>query len=352
LFDFSTGDDAAEATPEARSISTLEAENLKDGRHRLSNKLNVFFRGIAGDGYLSVADNESGGDFKEAKTENKSGATASDKKLNDNTDKKLNDNHTSTTSRTVPLLTILWTRFFMLLVSPVMFMIGLFILIQGFALIFVVFKMAMKIMVIADIAKKIVVRLNAVFNVRFALTTEPSGEQAQGWLDHPNLKLNPAEKLLVQLEAGVVENVKSNVDNVNNERTRTVSNLSSPQTPRPTAEDQTKLAVSPISPAISPATSTPSQTSPIAISPASTTSDKSSFPKKPRSFWKIHGKKYDLTRFMDSHPGGSWPLILSKNSDCTYLFESYHIFPSRKRMEDQMAMYEIVVDAEGREETV
>jgi len=42
--------------------------------------------------------------------------------------------------------------------------------------------------------------------------------------------------------------------------------------------------------------------------------------------WTIHGKKYNLRPFFKQHPGGSWVLTAARGSDCTGLFESYHIF--------------------------
>ncbi|CAD7937604.1 unnamed protein product [Amoebophrya sp. A25] len=61
-----------------------------------------------------------------------------------------------------------------------------------------------------------------------------------------------------------------------------------------------------------------------------------------RPTWTIYGRQYDLTKLLDSHPGGKWPLLLTKNSDCTILFESYHTFADRERLAKWMAQYEIV----------
>lgn len=44
------------------------------------------------------------------------------------------------------------------------------------------------------------------------------------------------------------------------------------------------------------------------------------------SFWWIHGKEYDLTDFIDRHPGGLESILLGKGRDCTALVESYHAF--------------------------
>ena len=43
--------------------------------------------------------------------------------------------------------------------------------------------------------------------------------------------------------------------------------------------------------------------------------------------WNIYGKSYDLTEFINEHPGGSFILESTKNHpDITSLFESYHAF--------------------------
>lgn len=42
------------------------------------------------------------------------------------------------------------------------------------------------------------------------------------------------------------------------------------------------------------------------------------------SLWYIHGKAYDLEKFMSRHPGGYRPLMVSRGRDATELFESYH----------------------------
>lgn len=57
--------------------------------------------------------------------------------------------------------------------------------------------------------------------------------------------------------------------------------------------------------------------------------------------WLIHGKKYDLRSFYDVHPGGKWVLRAAKGSDCTGLFESYHVFLDRNVLLRMLAKYEI-----------
>lgn len=63
---------------------------------------------------------------------------------------------------------------------------------------------------------------------------------------------------------------------------------------------------------------------------------------EPQPTWTIYGRKYDLTEFMKHHPGGAWPLQLTKNSDATIMFESYHVFIKREKLGKMMARYEIV----------
>lgn len=43
--------------------------------------------------------------------------------------------------------------------------------------------------------------------------------------------------------------------------------------------------------------------------------------------WKIHGQDYDLSNYVNHHPGGREAIMLGMNrDDCTALFESYHPF--------------------------
>ena len=42
------------------------------------------------------------------------------------------------------------------------------------------------------------------------------------------------------------------------------------------------------------------------------------------NYWEIHGNKYDLSKFVEKHPGGSRAILSGKGIDCTALFESYH----------------------------
>ena len=40
--------------------------------------------------------------------------------------------------------------------------------------------------------------------------------------------------------------------------------------------------------------------------------------------WTIHNKRYDLSSFVDAHPGGRTAILLGRGRDCTALFETYH----------------------------
>jgi fatty acid desaturase len=71
-------------------------------------------------------------------------------------------------------------------------------------------------------------------------------------------------------------------------------------------------------------------------------------PIDPSQLWEIHGKYYDLTPFLDAHPGGKRMLMLGKGKDCTEVFESVHLFKARP--EAMLARY-FVADKEGHVET-
>jgi Cytochrome b5-like Heme/Steroid binding domain len=47
--------------------------------------------------------------------------------------------------------------------------------------------------------------------------------------------------------------------------------------------------------------------------------------------WLIHGQQYDLSDFVDRHPGGKESILLGRGRDCTALFESYHAFTTQHR---------------------
>ena len=46
------------------------------------------------------------------------------------------------------------------------------------------------------------------------------------------------------------------------------------------------------------------------------------------NLWTIHGQQYDLSSYIDRHPGGKTAINLGRGRDCSALFESYHPFTS------------------------
>ena len=50
-----------------------------------------------------------------------------------------------------------------------------------------------------------------------------------------------------------------------------------------------------------------------------------------KDMWKVHGVDYDLTDFVNLHPGGKEAVLLARGRDCTALFESYHPFTNKHR---------------------
>ena len=66
--------------------------------------------------------------------------------------------------------------------------------------------------------------------------------------------------------------------------------------------------------------------------------------KKDRSeeSWYLYGNKYDLTDFIDQHPGGRDILELVKSSnDITPLFESYHAFADIESIKKTLEKYKV-----------
>lgn len=58
--------------------------------------------------------------------------------------------------------------------------------------------------------------------------------------------------------------------------------------------------------------------------------------------WNIYGKTYDLTKFIDNHPGGSDILIKTRGeNDITALFETYHAFSDKEQIKKRLDKYEI-----------
>jgi cytochrome b involved in lipid metabolism len=54
--------------------------------------------------------------------------------------------------------------------------------------------------------------------------------------------------------------------------------------------------------------------------------------KSPAPHWIIHGVSYNLTDFVERHPGGVEAILLAQDRDCTALFESYHPFTDRHKI--------------------
>jgi hypothetical protein len=52
----------------------------------------------------------------------------------------------------------------------------------------------------------------------------------------------------------------------------------------------------------------------------------------PPHVWRIHGRDYDLASFVDKHPGGALMILLGKGTDCTGLFEQYHLLHTPRAM--------------------
>jgi fatty acid desaturase len=60
------------------------------------------------------------------------------------------------------------------------------------------------------------------------------------------------------------------------------------------------------------------------------------------NYWNIYGNKYDLTTFLDKHPGGKHILKnVRGDSDLTPLFESYHAFANIEQIKKQLAVYKL-----------
>ena len=59
--------------------------------------------------------------------------------------------------------------------------------------------------------------------------------------------------------------------------------------------------------------------------------------------WHIHGNLYDLSKFLESHPGGRSILIASRGlPDATPLFESYHAFANRQYIRNELERYRVM----------
>jgi cytochrome b involved in lipid metabolism len=57
--------------------------------------------------------------------------------------------------------------------------------------------------------------------------------------------------------------------------------------------------------------------------------------------WHIYNKSYDLTSFLDKHPGGKDILLKTKDQkDVTALFETYHAFADKEKIKQILNKYE------------
>jgi len=58
--------------------------------------------------------------------------------------------------------------------------------------------------------------------------------------------------------------------------------------------------------------------------------------------WNVYGKQYDLTKFLDKHPGGKDILLKCENEkDLTVLFETYHSFSDKEKIKKMLTKFEI-----------
>lgn len=62
--------------------------------------------------------------------------------------------------------------------------------------------------------------------------------------------------------------------------------------------------------------------------------------------WAIHGQYYDLTAFIDKHPGGAENMLLGRGRDCTELFESVHSL-SKLQIHKILDKYKVDTPVEG-----
>ena len=61
------------------------------------------------------------------------------------------------------------------------------------------------------------------------------------------------------------------------------------------------------------------------------------------TYWNIRGQRYDLTPFLDRHPGGKDILASTRGiEDLTPLFETYHAFSDKTSIDATLAKYRVV----------
>jgi len=64
------------------------------------------------------------------------------------------------------------------------------------------------------------------------------------------------------------------------------------------------------------------------------------------ALWYIHGKAYDLSGWLDQHPGGSYLLRITQGTEVTTLFESYHAASLKEAsIREKLKKFEVGVTA-------
>ena len=62
----------------------------------------------------------------------------------------------------------------------------------------------------------------------------------------------------------------------------------------------------------------------------------------PKNYWYIHGKYYNLTNYMEKHPGGKFILEKTKgHGDLSALYESYHAFSNIDNIDKYLKTFEV-----------
>lgn len=65
--------------------------------------------------------------------------------------------------------------------------------------------------------------------------------------------------------------------------------------------------------------------------------------------WTIHGKKYDLTPFVQKHPGGAQILERAlMMEDCGVMFETYHAFSNKEAIRNQLEKYLVIENEKSK----
>ncbi|KAI9223875.1 fatty acid desaturase-domain-containing protein [Blastocladiella britannica] len=69
-------------------------------------------------------------------------------------------------------------------------------------------------------------------------------------------------------------------------------------------------------------------------------------------YTRLHGKWYDMREFKARHPGGPFALSMAAGRDGTALWESYHPFTTRAKMDSILKRYEVPEDVAARLRTI